>query len=320
MSSSVLHGSAVKVLSSGVVVKLEDGREGFLPRREFTKLPTRDLRQVVKLGDVFEVIPEEYVPAPGDETTNRILLHRVSGDSWERLAAGSVVTGVVAGIEPYGVFVDLLPGITGLVARAELANAAIKRIEDVIWVGDVVRCHILSIDRAAKRVALSVKSVASARQALLQDGMRLELAAPPPASTPAATVLSAVRQDLPALKILVVDDGDDLREELADHLEHFGHAVEQAATASAAQSALDNQSCCCRDRYRLTRSERPGSRRAVVTGGATSAHRADDRLGPHDRAGVRDRASGAAGRRSDHEAEAQRRTRSAVGRLLRPIG
>jgi signal transduction histidine kinase/DNA-binding response OmpR family regulator len=241
MPSSVLHGSAVKVLSSGVVVKLEDGREGFLPRREFTNLPTRDLRQVVKPGDAFEVIPEEYVPAPGDETANRILLHRVSSDSWEQLTVGSVVTGVVAGIEPYGVFVDLLPGITGLVARAELAHAAIKRIEDVMWVGDVVRCQILSIDRAAKRVALSVKAAAAARQALLQDGLRPELAAPP-ASTPAAAVLSVARQDLPALKILVVDDGDDLREELADHLEHFGHAVEQAATASAARAALDGQS------------------------------------------------------------------------------
>ena len=52
MPSSVLHGSAVKVLSSGVIVKSEGGREGFLPRREFTKLPTRDLRQGTSLGSL----------------------------------------------------------------------------------------------------------------------------------------------------------------------------------------------------------------------------------------------------------------------------
>jgi signal transduction histidine kinase/DNA-binding response OmpR family regulator/predicted RNA-binding protein with RPS1 domain len=240
--TEILRGKAIKVLASGIIVKLTDDREGFLPRREFTLFTTRDLRQVIQIGREFEVVADNKDDALGE----RVLLQLASGDNWERLQAecppGATVTGVVSGIEPYGVFVDLLPGVTGLVQREELADVHIGRVENNVWLGDVVRCNVLSINLPLRRVALSIRAAASTRNQSLQTNLSAEFITPLSLTEQRDSIAPATTQTkAPSLRILIVDNEAELREQLAEHLQHSDHVVSKAATVSEASALLETQ-------------------------------------------------------------------------------
>ncbi len=77
------------------------------------------------------------------------------------LCAGTVVEGKVTRIERYGAFVDLglLERRDGLIHISELAPYRVRRVEDVVHVGDSVRVRVVSVDPGRGRVALSLNDV-----------------------------------------------------------------------------------------------------------------------------------------------------------------
>lgn len=77
------------------------------------------------------------------------------------LRAGAVIEGRVTRIERYGAFVDLglLERRDGLIHISELAPYRVRRVEDVVHVGDSVRVRIVSVDPGRARVALSLNDV-----------------------------------------------------------------------------------------------------------------------------------------------------------------
>lgn len=72
------------------------------------------------------------------------------------LEAGSIVEGKVTGVTPFGAFVSLEEGKTGLVHISEVALEYVKEINDHVKVGDQVKVKILSIDPKGK-ISLSIK-------------------------------------------------------------------------------------------------------------------------------------------------------------------
>lgn len=72
------------------------------------------------------------------------------------MAEGSIVAGVVTGLAPFGAFVQLPDGATGLVHISEVANTYVRDIADHLHVGDSVTVKVLARDRSGK-IALSIK-------------------------------------------------------------------------------------------------------------------------------------------------------------------
>lgn len=72
------------------------------------------------------------------------------------LAEGSIVAGVVTGLAPFGAFVQLADGVTGLVHISEVADTYVRDVADHLKVGDTVNVKVLSRDPSGK-IALSVK-------------------------------------------------------------------------------------------------------------------------------------------------------------------
>lgn len=70
---------------------------------------------------------------------------------------GSIVTGKVVRIVTFGAFVELEPGLDGLVHISQIADHRVNKIEDVISVGDVVNVRILDVNPADKRISLSIR-------------------------------------------------------------------------------------------------------------------------------------------------------------------
>lgn len=79
-----------------------------------------------------------------------------------QLAEGSVVTGEVVAIKPFGAFVKLESGVTGLVHISQISSKFVEKVEDELSVGDSVKAKVLSIDSSGK-ISLSIKALTDDR-------------------------------------------------------------------------------------------------------------------------------------------------------------
>lgn len=80
----------------------------------------------------------------------------------QKFEIGSVVTGKVTGIQPYGAFVALDESTQGLVHISEVTHGFVKDINDHLKVGDEVQVKILSIDENAGKIGLSIRATEEA--------------------------------------------------------------------------------------------------------------------------------------------------------------
>lgn len=76
----------------------------------------------------------------------------------EKYPAGSIVEGKVVRITTFGAFVELEPGLDGLVHISQCALTRIAKVEDAVQVGQIVRVKVLSVDPQAKRISLSIRA------------------------------------------------------------------------------------------------------------------------------------------------------------------
>lgn len=75
----------------------------------------------------------------------------------EKYPVGSIVEGKVVRITTFGAFVELEPGLDGLVHISQCALTRIAKVEDAVQVGQIVRVKVLSVDSEAKRISLSIR-------------------------------------------------------------------------------------------------------------------------------------------------------------------
>ncbi|MEG0742028.1 MAG: bifunctional 4-hydroxy-3-methylbut-2-enyl diphosphate reductase/30S ribosomal protein S1 [Clostridia bacterium] len=82
----------------------------------------------------------------------------------EKYPAGAVVMGKVVRITTFGAFVELEPGIDGLVHISQCATTHINKVEDAVTVGQEIQVKVLSIDPEAKRISLSIRALLEPEQ------------------------------------------------------------------------------------------------------------------------------------------------------------
>ena len=75
----------------------------------------------------------------------------------EKYPEGSIVEGKVVRITTFGAFVELEPGLDGLVHISQCALKRIAKVEDAVQVGQTVRVKVLKVDKEAKRISLSIR-------------------------------------------------------------------------------------------------------------------------------------------------------------------
>lgn len=92
-------------------------------------------------------------------------LKQLEEDPWkrieERLPVGSIVEGEAVRLTEFGVFVELETGIEGLVHISEISEERVEKPSDKVQKGDKVKAVVISIDKQAKKIALSMKAAAS---------------------------------------------------------------------------------------------------------------------------------------------------------------
>ncbi|KAL5097806.1 hypothetical protein RYX36_002133 [Vicia faba] len=147
---AVVKGKIIDANKGGVVAEVE-GLKGFVPFSQMsTKIPGEEIIEMD--------IPLKFVEV--DEEQSRLVLsHRkaVAGIQGQ-LGIGSVVTGTVQSLKPYGAFVDI-GGISGLLHVSQISHDRISDIATVLQSGDILKVMILSHDRERGRVSLSTKKL-----------------------------------------------------------------------------------------------------------------------------------------------------------------
>jgi predicted RNA-binding protein with RPS1 domain len=152
-------GTVDKLLPYGVFVRLDDGPRAYLRRREMSWTGDSDPRELVQVGQRIEAV---IVHLGGADRSMELSLRAALPDPWEgfihRFQNGDLVAGTVRSLARFGVFVQILPGVDGLVPLRELAPWPVEKPEDVVWVGDDVEAVITRIDHKARKVWLSIRA------------------------------------------------------------------------------------------------------------------------------------------------------------------
>ena len=72
---------------------------------------------------------------------------------------GDKLSGIITGIQPYGAFVELESGVTGLIHISEIRTGYIDDIHDLLSVGDAVEVQVLDFDEFTKKASLSMRTL-----------------------------------------------------------------------------------------------------------------------------------------------------------------
>jgi small subunit ribosomal protein S1 len=139
------------------------GADGLLPVGEMSWTRISDPSEAVKEGQKVRVVVLRL-----DRDTRKVTLglRQLSASPWDEAPMnhppGSIVSGKVTRIMDFGAFVEIEPGVEGLIHVSELSSTRVRRVADVVKVGQDVQVKVLNIDSAARRMSLSLKAALSA--------------------------------------------------------------------------------------------------------------------------------------------------------------
>jgi small subunit ribosomal protein S1 len=111
-------------------------------------------------------------------------LKQTQSDPWQQVVEAynenDVVQGKVTKVVTFGAFVEIMPGVEGLVHISELAQHHVENPREVVSQGDVVNVKIIEVDAERRRLSLSLKRVDESEEVQPRaDGQPLETPAPP---------------------------------------------------------------------------------------------------------------------------------------------
>ncbi len=150
-------GKVKRIVDYGAFIDL-GGYEGLLHVSELDHKRVEHPADVLHEGEELEV----YVLGV-DLEKERVSLSRkkLLKSPWEiaveTYSEGDIVDGIIVRIAPFGAFVELDPGVDGLVHISQLADYRVEKPEDVVSVNQQVKVKILSVDAKEKRIGLSIR-------------------------------------------------------------------------------------------------------------------------------------------------------------------
>ena len=138
-----------------------------------------DLRWNRKINHPSEVLKKndeiEAVVIDIDKANQRISLgvKQLEVDPWKeidgRFKIGDLVKGKISKIANFGAFVELDGGIDGLVHISQISEDRIEKVKDVLKVGQEVEARVIKVDKAERRIGLSVKAANYSEEAIRKE-------------------------------------------------------------------------------------------------------------------------------------------------------
>jgi len=166
VEGAVMSGRVASVREFGAFVDLGGGIQGLLHVSEMGWARVSDTSQVVKPGDEITV---KVLRVDADTQKISLGLKQLTADPWSRVGeiyqAGQVRTGRVTRVAEFGPFVELEPGVEGLIPLSESGVGRDGDIKKAFPVGKDIEVVVSDVDAAARRIRLSVTAVQKAHEA-----------------------------------------------------------------------------------------------------------------------------------------------------------
>ena len=157
------QGQVVKLMPYGAFIELAPGVEGMAHISELSWSRVEKAEEVLTPGDTVTVKILKIEKRDNQDTPKISLsLKQLAQDPWERAAetirAGDQFTGKVVRLAPFGAFVEIEPGVDGLVHLSEMSHTRrIVKAEDAVSQGEQVQVVVKEIFPEKKRISLSMK-------------------------------------------------------------------------------------------------------------------------------------------------------------------
>jgi small subunit ribosomal protein S1 len=156
----VLEGVVKNITSYGVFIDL-GGVDGLVHITDLSWSRINHPSEVVELDQKLNVVILDF-----DEAKTRIQLglKQLSAHPWDALSqnvsAGDTIKGKVVVLADYGAFIEVAPGVEGLVHVSEMSwGSHLRSAQDFFKVGDIVEASVLSIDREERKMSLGIKQL-----------------------------------------------------------------------------------------------------------------------------------------------------------------
>jgi len=160
-TGTTVKGTVSGITSYGAFVDI-GGADGLIHISELSWDRVSKVTDVLQLGEEVTV---KVIKLDPEQTRISLSLRQLQQDPWERLVqsmpVGSIVEGQVTKTKKYGAFLQIMPGIEGLLHISELSWDHVERTEDVLKVGETVQVKVIGIDTARRRISLSLKQLSA---------------------------------------------------------------------------------------------------------------------------------------------------------------
>jgi small subunit ribosomal protein S1 len=175
-----VKGKIRNLTSYGAFIELEEGLDGMIHVSDISW--TRKINhpsEVLKKGDEVEAIVLEV-----DKANQRIAvgIKQLGTDPWENIDTlykiGDLVTGQVTKLASFGAFIGLQHEIDGLVHISQISEERVDKIKNVLKVGQEVTARVIKIDKADRRIGLSIKAANYSNEQLKAEQAALDALKP----------------------------------------------------------------------------------------------------------------------------------------------
>ncbi|MGL5088043.1 MAG: S1 RNA-binding domain-containing protein [Cetobacterium sp.] len=158
--NTIVEATVLEVLAFGLTVKLGD-LKGFIHISEIDWKKTADLQKLYKSGDAIEA---KIIEIEKDKRNIKLSIKALKQNPWEAIAqnntVGSEVIGKVTRITNYGAFVELAPGVEGLIHSSDFSWTSNKvNINNFVKIGDEVKAIINELKPEERKLKLSIKEL-----------------------------------------------------------------------------------------------------------------------------------------------------------------
>src|SRR5260221_7738347 len=175
-----VKGKIRNLTSYGAFIELEDGLDGMIHVSDISW--TRKINhpsEVLKKGDEVEAVVLEV-----DKANQRIAvgIKQLTEDPWARIdklyKVGGLVTGNVSKLASFGAFTGLRDELEGWVHIFQISQDRVEKIKNVLKVGQEVTARVIKIDKADRRISLSVKAANYSQEQLKAEQAALDALKP----------------------------------------------------------------------------------------------------------------------------------------------
>ena len=159
-TGTMVDGTVRNLTNYGAFIEIEEGIDGLLHISDMSW--TRKIGHPNEILEKGQKISCQVLNVDQDRKRIALGLKQLKDDPWEtdipgRYEPNDVVKGKVTKLTNFGVFVELEPGLEGLLHISELADHKVDSPEEVVKVGDEIEVKILRVDRGERKIGLSRK-------------------------------------------------------------------------------------------------------------------------------------------------------------------